>query len=185
VLSRFCLGQLVKCALEATAARRRDGEKTSIETLADGFGQPACAVAHTIDRADDGVAACDHFLDTVQAIFDASVVMEKCRDPRRRHRAQVRNDSRAPSKIEDPVWGWCAPGLTLREGPRVDFVGSRPAHEAPRCGEVAQLCLSLACTSPCHDEGALALGELPLQSAKGAIRLGLVPHGRAAIALIG
>ena len=77
MLSRIYLGQLVKRALEATAARRRDGEKTSIETLADGFGQPACAVAHTIDRADDGVAACDHFLDTVQAILDAAVVVEK------------------------------------------------------------------------------------------------------------
>ena len=185
MLLMHCRHQLVKRTLEATAACRRDGEKTPIEALADGFGHATRTMTDTIDGTDDGVAACDHFLDTVQAIFDASVVMEKCRDPRCRRRTQVGNDSRAPSKIEDPVWGWCAPGLMLRYGPRVDVVGSRPAHEAPRCGEVAQLCLSLACTRPCHDEGALALGELPLLTTKGAIRLGLGRHGRADFALIG
>jgi hypothetical protein len=180
-----CRHQLVKRTLEATAARRGDGKKTSIEALADGFSHAARTMTDTIDWTDDGVTTCDHFLDTVQAILDASVVMEKCRDPRRGRRAQVRNDGRAPSKIEDAVWGWCAPGLMVRDGPRAKVVGSQTAHGAPRCGEVAQLGLSLACTRPCDDESALALGELPLQTTKGAIRLGcMVPHGRGAFALI-
>ena len=177
--------QLVKRTLKATAARRRDGKKTSIEALADGFRHAACTMTDTIDRTDDGVAACDHFLDTVQAILDAAVVMEKCRDPRRRRRAQVRNDGRAPSKIEDAVLGWCAPGLMVRDGPGANLVGSQTAHGAPRCGEVARLGLSLACTNPCHDECALALSKLPLQTTNSAIRLGrMVAHGRGAFALV-
>jgi hypothetical protein len=179
------LGQLVKCALEATAARRRDGEKTSIETLADGFGQPACAVAHTIDRADDGVAACDHFLDTVQAILDAAVVVEKCRDPRRRRRAQVGNDGGAPAKVENAVRRWCAPRPMVRNAVRVNVVGSQTAPRPPGCGELAQSGLSLACTGPCHDECALALSQLALQPPKGAIRLECkVPRGSLALALM-
>ena len=93
MLLMHCRHQLVKRTLEATAACRRDGKKTPIAALADGFGHATRTMTDTIDGTDDGVAASDHFLDTVQAIFDASVVMEKCRDPRCRHRAQVRNDS--------------------------------------------------------------------------------------------
>lgn len=65
VLLMRCRHQLVKRTLEATAARRGDGKKTSIEALADGFGHAARTMTDTIDWTDDGVATCDHFLDTV------------------------------------------------------------------------------------------------------------------------
>ena len=99
----MCRQQLVKRTLEATAARCRDGKKSTVEALADGFGHAARTMADAVDGTDDGVAAGDHFLDPVQAILDASIVMEKSRDSCRRRRAQVRNDGSAPAKIEDAM----------------------------------------------------------------------------------
>lgn len=184
VLLRRCRHQLVKGTLEATAARRRDGKKPAIEALADGFGHAACTMTDTIDRTDDGVAACNHFFDTVQAILDAAIMMQECRDPRRRRCAQVRNHCRAPSKVKDAMWGWCAPGLMIRNGPPTNVVGSKAAHGASCCGKVAQLRLSLACASPRHDECALALSKLLLPTTKAMIRLGCaVPQPRGAFAL--
>jgi hypothetical protein len=180
-----CRQQLVKRPLKATAARRRDGKKSAVEALADGFGHAARTMTDTIDRTDDSVATRDHFLDAVQAILDASIVMEKCRDPRRRRRAQMRNYGRASTKIEDAVWGWRPPGLMARDEPGANVVRSQIAHGGPCCGQAAQLGLGLARSRPRHDDCALAFCELLLQTTKGAIGLRcMVPHGCGGLALV-
>src|SRR5262245_11470213 len=109
--------QLIKRALKATSTRRRDGKKSAIEALADGFSHAARTMTDTIDRTDDGVATRDHVLDAVQAILDPSIVMEKRGDPRRRGGAQMRNDGRASAKIEHAVGAWGPPGLMVRAEP--------------------------------------------------------------------
>lgn len=90
-----------------------------------------------------------------------------------------------PSKVENPVRRCWARRPTLRNGARVNVVGSQSAARALGCCELAQSGLSLACTSACQNERALALGQLPLQPPKGGIPgEGKVPHGRVDLALI-
>lgn len=108
--------QQVEGPLKAAAAGCRYRQEALVEAATDRLGHPACAVADTVDRAYDGVAALDQLLDAVQAVFDAAVVVKNGGYACFSRRSQVGQQACTPADIEKAMLPqglgiscWCSP----------------------------------------------------------------------------
>jgi hypothetical protein len=86
---------------EAGAAGGLNRQECPVEAQARGFGQPARAVAHAIDRTDDRIASLDHLGKPVHAVLDATVMVQKLGRMSCRNGMQMGDDPIAPADVEN------------------------------------------------------------------------------------